>query len=154
VTASANALVFLGCAVGAPLAGLMAEKLQRCRSTMVVGAVLTLILMLIIIYLSLPWWLVMSLMFLLGLASGAYVLPFSVVRKVTCDTVHAAAMGFTNMLCILIGAFLQPLIGYLLTKISLGADQVSTAAYQTAFIPLQLSLVLAVVCSLLVKEKP
>jgi len=114
--ALASSMIFVGVAVGSPIIGWLANKRARRRNIMFYSTLFSLLLLLIIIYTPwVPMWLMWVLLFAFGFTSCVYLIPFSIVRDITPATARGTAMGFTNFLCIILGApILQPLIGYLL----------------------------------------
>jgi hypothetical protein len=92
-----------------------------------------------------------TLLFLLGIFSGSYILPFSSVEKQVPQNAKGIAMGFTNMVIIgLGGPILQPLIGWIVNHTQ-GQKQIlscqltnSMSTYQVALLPILICLVVAV----------
>jgi hypothetical protein len=121
---------------------------------MFISAILCLILMFSILYLHFSLSVMALLLTLLGVTSGAYVLAFAVVKKNTCPEISATAMGFTNMVCIILGApLLQPLIAWLLNRYSSSMGGLSLENYQHALLPLCLFVFFACFMSLFVNDK-
>jgi MFS family permease len=153
VAAAASSMTLFGSALGAPVIGWVSDKLGLRRLPMILSTVLVLALMLIILYVpmsNLP--LLFVLLFGLGFFSSAYVIPYAVVRDIVPANVRGTAMGYTNMMCILIGApILQPLIGWLLNA-DLNKNIADSAAYQHALGVLPLSLLIGLVLAFCVKE--
>ncbi len=147
VAAFGSALIFLGIAVGAVLAGWLADRLGCYRLLMLMFASAAAALMAIVLYgCWIPLHGMFVVLFLLGVSVGAYVLPFSIVKRIIKPHMHGVALAFTNMLCILLGApILQPLMGWML-----GSENVHACAilpvtnYQFALSPLVIVLLLAV----------
>ena len=93
-----------------------------------------------------------ALFLILGISAGSYVLAFCYVKRNTCPTISASAMGLTNMLCILLGApILQPLVGQLLAYLTeIGKD--SIMAYRFGMLPFLVCLLLAIGIAALIRE--
>ena len=111
-----SAMIFIGTAVGAPTWGWLSDRYGGRRPIMAIGTIMSLISMLLFLYLShvsLAWMYVLFLT--LGFGCAVYVLPFAIVSRIMPLPVKGTAMGFINMLCIVIGApLLQPISGWLL----------------------------------------
>lgn len=151
--ADASSMIFLGAALGAPLLGWISDRLGVRRAPMILCAVISLILMMRILYFTVPSLSTMFLLlFFLGFFCGIYALPFAVVRDLTDPNIRGTAMGFVNMMAILVGsALLQPMIGWLLTReMSYGIHNLH--AYQEALKLLPICLSLSVVLAFFVRE--
>ncbi|MDO8953514.1 MAG: MFS transporter [Gammaproteobacteria bacterium] len=153
--ATASALVFMGTALGTGAIGWFACRLGQLKIIMTSMALISFVLMTSIIFIAMPLGLMWIMLLLLGFSCGAYVLAFAMVKKNTCSEISATAMGFTNMVCIVLGApVLQPLIGWILVRSSHGATGLSFVNYQDALIPLPVFLLLAFLVALWIKDKP
>ncbi len=143
--ADASALIFLGAAFGAPILGWLSDHFGQRKSLMIIFTALMLLIMLIIFYAPIAFDTIYFYLFLLGVTSGVYVLPFAVMRDITPHHVRGTAMGYTNMMCIIIGApLLTPMVGWILTQ---QPDQ-----YQLALILFPVSLLLALLLTFFVRE--
>lgn len=146
VAADASATIFVGAAIGAPLFGWWSDRIGKRRLPMIIAGGILLIITLLVLYLNTVTIAAMfGLLFALGLFSGVYVLPFAVMRDITTENVRGTAMGYTNMMCIAIGApMLQPLIGWILDQ---KPDQ-----YESALFLLPMCMAVALVLAFLVRE--
>lgn len=149
--ADASSMIFVGAAIGAPTVGWLSDRFQNRRVFMFTWSLMAASLFLLILYgkhTSLTWnflWL-----FLLGFFSGVYLLPFSVMRDITPINIRGSAMGYINMMCIIIGSpLLQPLIGWILHAHA----QITLQAYQNALLVFPCSLVIAALLALGVHEE-
>jgi MFS family permease len=151
--ANASAMCLFGVACGAPVIGWVSDRLGLRRLPMILSTAMVLMLMLVVLYVpNINLGLMFVLLFGLGFFSSAYALPFAVMRDIMPENVRGTAMGYTNLMCILIGApMLQPLIGWLLdSQLSLTANQ--ALAYQHALIVLPISLAVGLVLAFFVQE--
>lgn len=153
--AALSAMVFVGTAIGAPLAGWYSERVKERRQVMLLGAGGALLAIVMILYgpltslLSMYIWL-----FILGFFCGSYVVPFAVVRDITPAPIRGTAMGYVNMMCIILGApLIQPFIGWLLNR-SEHQEYMTfpLATYQIAFITLPICLFLAIIITFFIRE--
>ncbi len=156
--AISSSLVFLGVAFGAPMLGWISDKIGRRRRVMWIGALFCLFIMLAILYLPLSHAMMNVALFAVGFTSAVYALPFAVVREITPTQARGTGMGFTNMMCIIIGSpILQPFIGYMLDlngsgKARGGVATLSVHDYVTALSVLPLCLLGALIVSYFIKE--
>jgi MFS family permease len=151
--ANASALIFLGVSIGTFSIGSLACYYSNMKRLMMLASFINLFLMVLIVYCPMPFDLLKIIFFLLGFVSGAYVLAFACVKTRCNSKNNAAAMGFTNMLCILLGApLMQPLIGGVLQFISSIKGQVTLIDYQYSLTLFIVYLMLAFIISLLSKE--
>jgi len=153
VAASASSMILFGSAIGAPILGWVSDRLGLRRMPMIISTMIVLTLMLIVIYVpisQLP--LMFLLLFFLGFFSSAYVLPYAVIRDIVPSNVRGTAMGYTNMMSIMIGApILIPLVGWVLNS-DLPQFTNKTIAYQHALSVLPVSLGIGLLLAFFVRE--
>lgn len=114
--AVANSMIFVGVGCGSPCLGWLSDRIGRRKPVMLGSTLLCLMIMCVVLYVTqLPLALMFVMLFMLGFTAGIYMLPFALVREITSKKVRGTAIGFANMLCILVGSpVLQPLIGRIL----------------------------------------
>lgn len=113
--ASAVAMVFLGWAIGGPLAGFISDKIKQRKLPILVGIFVSAIIFTIILYTpNLSVFMTYVLLFLFGVFSGAEVIVFAVGRENATQELAGTAIAVTNMVVMLGGAICQPLVGYIL----------------------------------------
>jgi len=145
-----SSLMFIGVGLGAPAMGWISTRFFSCRTVMLVAGLLTLGLFCWIVWGSSPYWLCCVLMLLLGLTVGAYIISFAVVKDITPPKLHGTAIGYTNMMVILLGApIFQPLIGWMLGH----GRAMTLSEYHIAFSILAGCVVVAVLLSCFIKSK-
>ncbi len=158
VAADCAAMIFVGTIFGGPISGWISNQIKRRKPVMMVGSLLSSILLITLLYVPISFACMIMLLTLLGFFCGVYVIPFALVGDITCPEVRATAMGFTNMICIVIGApILQPLIGWLLKHNWNGTiiNQVPSYNlhdYNTALLLLPVSLILSCIIIFFIKE--
>ncbi|WP_156413024.1 MFS transporter [Legionella rubrilucens] len=164
----ANSLLFLGFTIGAPLFGLLSDKLKRRKLPMVIGAVGAAIVMMMVLYMpGLTEIGIDVLMFVLGLLYSAQCIVFAVGRELSPNEATGTAIAMTNMIVMLGAMFLQPLVGRLLDfSLSVhthaaGLDALSTdklaqlytaSDYQFALSIIPLGIVLAAILTFFLDE--
>lgn len=110
-----NSLIFLGFTIGAPLMGIISDKIRKRKMPMFLGGVVATFIMLIILYYpKLSVSSLYMLAFALGIFYSVQALVFVVGREVSPDEAAGTAMAMTNMIVMAGPMFLQPLIGKLL----------------------------------------
>lgn len=154
IAASLTSMIFIGAGIGAPLLGWFSDYIKQRKPLMVIGSIFTIAIMLIILSVpNIPITAMFLLLFLAGFASSVYMIPFAVMSDITPTSRHAAAMGFINMMCIIIGApLLQPVIGALLKYLHPANINYSANDYRTALMLLPLGLVIALLLTIRLKE--
>lgn len=106
----ACSMVPLGWVVGCPLLGWAADQLGR-KPVLLAGA--GLMLLSFTQFLLLPGWLPLpASLFLFGVASGAAMIPYSIIKEVNPDPVKGSATGAMNFLTFGVTALVGPLFGY------------------------------------------
>lgn len=111
----ANSLIFLGFTVGAPIMGLISDKIHKRILPMSIGAIIASVLMLVIIYVpNLPVRTLNICMFSLGLFYSCQAIVFAVGRELSPGEAAGTAFAVTNMLVMLGAMLIQPLVGHLL----------------------------------------
>ncbi|HEY5755982.1 MAG TPA: MFS transporter, partial [Steroidobacter sp.] len=147
-----SATVPLGWIVGCPLLGAISDKIGRRKPVIVCAALVLLTALAWILYGPpnvLPPYL---LGFIAGVASGAAMLPYTVIKEANPPQFGGTATGVINFLNFTFSALLGPVFGGLLVLVSGGAKQFELEHYQTAFEPLLYGVGLAIVLTLLLKE--
>ncbi len=151
-------MIFLGMIIGSPLSGWISDRMKRRKSPMLVGAILTLITVLVIMYVTpLSYDQLMMLFFLLGLFSGAQVISYAFVIESNPLHITASSTALAATLIMACGAIFQPLFGYLLENFgthSLVNDTViyHADAYHAAMLILPITFVASMIIALLLKE--
>jgi MFS family permease len=150
--------IFIGWAVGAPLAGLLSDRARARKKVMVAGAVGSMLSFFVLIQVpALPLTVLSILILVHGMAASAMVLGFAAVREHNPPQMSITAMGLVNVAVIGSGALFQPLIGFLLDLQWTGetADGVrvyAAEAYRLSFGVLTVAGAAGVAATLLMKE--
>lgn len=108
----ASAFVALGWVVGSPLMGFIADKIGRRKPVLIGGAFFMILSLLQLLYLPELYPASIS-TFLLGVASGAAMIPYSVIKESNPDKVKGSATGAINFLTFGVTSLLGPLFSYL-----------------------------------------
>ncbi|PKU23038.1 MFS transporter [Telmatospirillum siberiense] len=143
-------MVPLGWVVGCPLLGYIADKLGRRKPVLIGGALLMLAALAATVYLphAMPHYL---LGLLLGIGSGAAMIPYTIIKEVNPDKVKGSATGAINFLVFTLSAVLAPAYGWLLNLLS-GGKPLTLGVFQDASAVGIAGIVLAIVLSFFLQE--
>lgn len=149
-----NACFFLGTAISCPLFGWLGAQLTRRKPLIFASSLSTTILFLILIYSptqSYIW--TSSLMFMVGLCCGAYILTYPIANELSPAGSLSTCTGFINTLALVTTPLLQPLVGFLLDLFSLTGKDYTLANYQNALLIIPVSLIVACILACYLPEK-
>lgn len=156
--ANANSMVFIGCAIGAPLWGLFSDFLGKRRLPIILAATGSIISFCILLYTpNLSLLSIYVLLFLFGFLSSAQILVFAIAREVTSIKISGTAIGMVNMLVMFGGIVFPPAIGKILdlnwtgTLVD-GARVYSEHAYLIALSLLPLGILFGILLTLCMRE--
>jgi MFS family permease len=147
-----SAAVPLGWMIGCPLLGFLSDRLGR-RKPVIAGAA-------VVLFGCLAWILYgpagvlppYVLAIVAGIASGAAMLPYTVIKEANPPEFSGTATGVVNFLNFTFSALLGPVFGGILRSVSGGATAMTLDHYQMAFQPLLYGVGLAIVLTLVLKE--
>jgi MFS family permease len=146
------ATVPLGWMIGCPLLGFVSDRIGR-RKPVIIGSSLVLLAVL-------AWALFgvhgffrgAAVGIVMGIASGAAMLPYTVIKEVNSPGLGGSATGVVNFLNFTFSALLGPVFGRRLVEVSQGSEVMELSHYQAAFRPMLLGIVAAVILTCLLKE--
>lgn len=147
-----SSAVPLGWIVGCPLLGLISDRIGRRKPVIVAGAVVLFASLLWILYGPAGVFPPYVLGLVAGLASGAAMVPYTVIKEANPPQMSGTATGVVNFLNFTFSALLGPVFGWMLLHVSAGASRMTLGHYQTAFEPLLYGVALAIVLTLVLKE--
>ena len=116
------AAVAMGWVFGCPILGYLADHFGRRKPVILAGSALMLAATLAIYYLPPETFPPYVLGFLLGLGSGAAMIPYSIIKEVNPDNAKGSATGAMNFLVFVITALAAPVIGWWMQKLAGGAE--------------------------------
>ena len=147
-----SATVPLGWIIGCPLLGFVSDRIGR-RKPVIVGAAAVLLGCLAWILYGptnvLPPY-VLGL--IAGVASGAAMLPYTVIKEANPPQVSGTSTGVINFINFTFSALLGPIFARILFRVGGGTEGLDLEAYQATFGPLLYGVGLAIVLTLMLKE--
>jgi len=155
--ASLVSLMFIGLGIGSPLFGLLSDRLGKRVAIMKLGALLSLVTILLIIYTPMPIWLLGVMIFIFGAATGVFMLGFTVGAQINSLALAATVIALINTGDSIFESFTEPLLGKMLDlswtgQMLNGVRYFTVENYHTAFVILPLYFVLALILLYFVKE--
>jgi MFS family permease len=147
-----SATVPLGWMIGCPLLGAISDKIGRRKPVMIGGGVVLLCCLAWILYGPadvLPPYLLGT---VTGIASGAAMLPYTVIKEANPAELGGTATGVVNFLNFTFSALLGPVFAAKLVDASGGVAEMRLEHYQVAFEPLLYGVGLALVLILVLRE--
>ena len=146
-----SSTVPFGWIIGCPLLGLISDRLGRRKPVIIVSALVLLGCMAWILYGRPGVFPPYVLGLIAGIASGAAMLPYTVIKEANPPEYGGTATGVVNFLNFTFSALLGPVFGWILFRVSAGADR-ELEHYQTTFTPLLYGVVIAIVLAFILKE--
>jgi MFS family permease len=147
-----SATVPLGWIIGCPLLGLISDRIGRRKPVIAAGAIVLLACLGWILYGPVGVFPPYVVGIVAGLASGAAMLPYTVIKEANPPEMSGTATGVVNFLNFTFSALLGPVFGSILMSVSGGSATMTLDHYQTAFEPLLYGVGLAIVLTMLLKE--
>ena len=147
-----SAAVPFGWIIGCPLLGWISDRIGRRKPVIVAAAAVLFAAMAMGLYGPpgvLPPY---SIALVAGIASGAAMIPYTIIKEANPPTMSGTATGVVNFLNFTFSALLGPVFGWILVGVSGGAESMSLEHYQTAFEPLLYGVGLATVLTFILRE--
>lgn len=108
-------MVFVGTILGSPLVGIISDRLGQRRLPMIWGAILSLTVMLIIMFVPhLTFWPLLFLFLLLGIFTSTQIISYPLIAESNPKAMTGTAAGLASILIMGGGAVFQPLFGWLM----------------------------------------
>jgi sugar phosphate permease len=146
-----SSLVPLGWIIGCPLLGFVSDRLGRRKPVIAVSGLMLFACLAWILYgpadLLPPY--VLGL--LAGIASGAAMLPYTVIKEANPPEMSGTSTGVVNFLNFTFSALLGPVFGWILMRVS-GGGSMTLTHYQATFYPLLYGVALAILLTFLLRE--
>jgi MFS family permease len=147
-----SATVPFGWIIGCPLLGFISDKIGRRKPVIIGGATVLLACLAWILFGPAKVFPPYIIGLLTGIASGAAMLPYSVIKEANPPQYSGTATGVINFLNFTFSALLGPVFARTLMRVSGEASQMELQHFQTAFLPLLFGVALAIILTLILKE--
>ena len=147
-----SAAVPFGWIIGCPLLGLISDRIGRRKPVILGGGVVLGACLAWILYGPADVLPPYVLALVAGIASGAAMLPYTVIKEANPPKMGGTATGVINFINFTFSALLGPVFGAFLRNVSGGVTPMSLEHYQAAFSPLLYGVALAVGLTLLLRE--
>ena len=156
-SAFAIGLIFIGWGLGGPLLGYLSDRMGVRKPFVIFSAFATCCLTVLMVYFPykhLAY--VYTLFFVFGLTNSGVGIAYAISTELSNRQVMGAAIAFTNMASIFVGASLQPLVGAWIDNIagerSLSVSSLSMQDFQQPFSILVACAGLALILAFFIKE--
>ena len=146
-----SAAVPFGWIIGCPLLGWMADRLGRRRPVIIGGAAVLLASMAYGLYGPPGIFPPYTLALVAGIASGAAMIPYTVIKEANRPEHNGTATGVINFINFSLSALLGPLFAARLMRISAGGER-ELADYQATFEPMLYGIALAILLTMILRE--
>ena len=154
----AISFLFIGWAIGGPCAGWLADHWGR-KPVMILSAILGTVLLPLVFYVpGIPMGFIMLILFIYGVSNTGLIASYTVAGELHSKELGGFSMAIANMLSVLLGSLLMPVLGWLLDwhasmHLSSNGTMLHTVTdYQRSTLILPLCLGLAIVCAFFNKE--
>ena len=154
----ATTMLFVGVILGAPAFGLLSDRLERRVLPMVIGAVLSLGVMLYLMYTpELSLLMLIVLFFLIGFVTSSQVLSYPTIAELNPIALTSTAVSVDSMTIMLSGVFCQPFFGWMLEKhwdhAMVNGERIYSAHdFLNALLMMPISFVLSIFIAMMIKE--
>ncbi len=147
-----SATVPFGWIIGCPLLGLVSDRIGRRKPVIAAAGVVLFAFLAWILYGAPGVFPPYVVGLVAGIASGAAMLPYTVIKEANPPQFGGTATGVINFLNFTFSALLGPVFGWMLQRASGGAAQMELQHYQSTFLPLLYGVAIAILLTLLLKE--
>jgi MFS family permease len=147
-----SASVPFGWIVGCPLLGYISDRLGKRKPVIIGGALLLLACFVWILYGRPDVFPPYSIGLMAGVASGAAMIPYTIIKESNPAELGGTATGVINFINFTFSAVMAPLFARFLHHVSEGADPRELQHYQIAFSPMLGCICAAIVLASLLRE--
>jgi sugar phosphate permease len=147
-----SATIPFGWIIGCPLLGFISDRIGRRRPVIIGGAFVLLLLMAWALYGKPDVFPPYIIGVAMGIASGAAMLPYTIIKEANPPQYGGTATGVVNFLNFTFSALLGPVFGWRFMKASGGVSPGTHADYQSTFSPLLVGVLIAIILAWILKE--
>jgi MFS family permease len=146
------ATIPMGWMIGCPLLGFISDRLGRRKPVIIGGTVMLLGVLTWVLFGNPEIFRGHAVGILMGIASGAAMIPYTVIKEANPPELSGTATGVINFLNFTLSALLGPVFGARLVGTPEGDTASALAHYQAGFKPLLYGVLLALILTLLLRE--
>ena len=146
------AAIPLGWMIGCPLLGFISDRLGRRKPVIFGGALMLLAVVTWVLFGNPEILRGHTVGILMGIASGAAMLPYTVIKEANPPELGGTATGVVNFINFTFSALLGPVFGARLVEMPEGDTSLALAHYQAGFQPLLYGIVLALILTVFLRE--
>lgn len=146
------AAVPLGWMIGCPLLGFISDRLGRRKPVIFGGTIMLLAVVTWVLFGNPEILRGHTVGILMGIASGAAMLPYTVIKEANPPELGGTATGVVNFLNFTFSALLGPMFGARLVQMPEGDSSLALAHYQAGFKPLLYGIIVALILTFFLKE--
>jgi MFS family permease len=147
-----SSTVPIGWIIGCPLMGYISDRIGRRKPVIIAGASILLACLGFILYGRTDIFPPYFIGLMAGVASGAAMLPYTIIKEVNEPQYGGTATGTVNFLNFTLSAVLGPVFGRIILSLSGKGGKINLEQYQAAFQPLLYGVGIAIILTLLLKE--
>jgi MFS family permease len=142
----------LGWMIGCPLLGFISDRLGRRKPVIFGGTIMLLAVVSWVLFGNPEILRGHTVGILMGIASGAAMLPYTVIKEANPPELGGTATGVVNFLNFTFSALLSPVFGARLVEMPEGDTSLALAHYQAGFKPLLYGIVIALILTFFLRE--
>ena len=146
------ATIPIGWMIGCPLLGFISDRLGRRKPVIIAGTLMLLGLVTWVLFGNPEVFRGHAVGILMGIASGAAMIPYTVIKEANPPELGGTATGVINFLNFTFSALLGPVFGARLVTMPEGDVDLALKHYQAGFKPLLYGIVIALVLTLFLRE--
>jgi len=146
-----SATVPIGWIIGCPLLGFISDRLGRRKPVIVLGGFVLLVCLAWILYGQVDRLPAYTLGLIAGIASGAAMLPYTVIKEANPPEYGGTATGVINFINFTFSALLGPVFGWVLVRVS-GGGSLELVDFRAAFTPMLYGVIIAIVLAFILRE--
>ncbi len=147
-----SSAVPFGWIIGCPLLGYISDKTGRRKPVIIGGAIVLALCLTVALYGRVGIFPPYSIALLFGVASGAGMIPYTVIKEANPQQLSGTATGVANFINFTFSAFMGQVFGWILVSVSHGSAQLVIQDYRITFVPLLLGIALAIVMTFFLQE--
>jgi MFS family permease len=147
-----SSTVPFGWIIGCPLLGFLSDRIGRRKPVLIGAAMVLLACMAWILYGQAGLFPPYVIGLVAGVASGAAMLPYTIIKEANPPQFGGTATGVVNFLNFTFSALLGPVFGLILQRVSGGSAELEVTDFQKTFTPMLFGVAIAIGLVLLLNE--